>query len=205
MSVMTCKIILMTSDTVATLNSITHCHHSSDSVLRIWYRCIFYSVCMICWNKSYIDQCLLDCVVTSVTSDMTRVSFPSLQVSIPCLVSVLCWLNLEGKNGWQAAGVLCYKSLREFNFINMKELRKHTHHFLLFQGDTAAVSGSWTCRKAGGGQESHKLLVCGQRILRAGTLMHYVGEEQVNISWAAVTPTAYMHPCMHTYTQWKHR
>lgn len=149
---------------------------------------------MFAWLRSH--ECYFrhdPCLVSEFASFYSMSSFSSLLI------------KFRGKKGWQAAGVLCYKSLREFNFINMKELRKHTHHFLLFQGDTAAVSGSWTCRKAGGGHESHKLLVCGQRILRAGTLMHYVGEEQVNISWAAVTPTAYMHPCMHTYTQWKHR
>lgn len=52
------QIFLMTSDTVATLSPIPHCQHSSDSI-RLWYRCIFfYNVCIICWNKSYIDQCL---------------------------------------------------------------------------------------------------------------------------------------------------
>ena len=32
---------------------ITHCHHSSDSILRLWYKCIFYSVCIIYWNKRF--------------------------------------------------------------------------------------------------------------------------------------------------------
>lgn len=48
------------------LDDLRHCSHSQphththvtarESLSRLWIKCIFYSVCMICWNKSYIDQ-----------------------------------------------------------------------------------------------------------------------------------------------------
>lgn len=152
------QIILMTSDTVATLNQ----SHTVITALIVFKGydtdAFFYSVCMICWNKSYIDQCLLGRVVVSVTwrTDMNANSCfraTHFLFRVNCFSSLFMCLYL-GKDRY-VSRVLCHKRwprLILWVFGNWENTSpSFTYHFKVCsccRNDTSAVSGSWKDLKA---------------------------------------------------------
>lgn len=108
------------------------------------------------------------------------------------LVSMCLYLGKDR----QAVRVLCCKSggcLISWVCGNWK------HNFKVYSCWMPQMEGGCASLQASLREEkSDKLGVCRQWVLCAGTLLHYVGEEQVNILWAAATPTPYLHASLHT-------
>lgn len=201
MTVMTCKSFFDDLRHCSHSRPITHRHHSSDSVLRLWYRCIFYSVCMICWNKSYIDQYLLDCVVMSITGRTEVTACGDLLFSVwPGFCSVLMTSYLRKDR--QAAGVLNYtiwgrlilcacSNWENTGFSPFDAVLTMAEHLPWVE-----VEGASRFKRRWRLGETNCLFV--GSVLFTGSLLHYVGEGQVNILWAVVKATPHVHVCIHT-------